>query len=325
MIRAVVLLFWLCGCNGNESAPKANSEVPGNASSGLSIDGFRKVSAPYALTDTALLGGDDTAQISDSQFSTFIPDSLKVNLFEKGSDVTYFPLAQVTDKNKGSYLIVKARSGKKVTALMIAVDPSGQYSAALPFLQPDTDPATQQISQIDKSYTITRSVTRRIPDELSVEGKDVYVYNPEAKSFTLIMTDRLDNDGVALINPIDTLSRNHRFAGDYTKDKNNIVSIRDAPNPAEFNFFIHIEKGEDCTGELKGTALMTSSKTAVFRQGGNPCVMNFSFSGSSVTITEAEGCGSQRSVGCTMDGSFSKKKEGKDKTATKKLTAKSKA
>ena len=320
-IGAVILMLWLAGCNGDDAATKSSGEESTSPGKGITAEGFKKISPPYSLSDTFLLAIDDTATLQSPLVLSAISDSLKQSLFGSSENVKYTPLVQMDDKSSDSYLIVKATAGGKTAAIIIATPASGEGGIALPFLQPDNDPATQQTSTIDKSFTITRSVTRRIPDEVSVEGKDVYVFNRDAKNFTLIMTDQLDDGNTALINPIDTLGQTHRFAGDYTKDKNNIVSIRDAPNAAEFNFFIHIEKGEDCIGELKGTALMTSSKTAVFRQGGNPCVMEFSFSGSNVSIKEAQGCGSQRSIGCTMDGTFSKKKASKDKT--KKPTAKS--
>jgi hypothetical protein len=150
------------------------------------------------------------------------------------------------------------------------------------------------------------------------EGKDVYAYNADSKAFTLVMTDLLNESDLELINPIDTFPKQHKWAGDYVKNKKNMVSIRSTKNAAEFLFFIHFEKEEEeCKGELKGTALMTSGTTAVYRQGGTPCVLEFTFKGNTVSLKEIEGCGSFRDVACFFDGSFTKKKEPKPKTEQK--------
>ena len=71
--------------------------------------------------------------------------------------------------------------------------------------------------------------------------------------------------------------------------------------------------GEECIGELKGTVLMTSSNTAVYRGAGNPCVLELKFTGNKVTLKEVEGCGSFLDVKCTFDATYTRKKEPKEK------------
>jgi len=82
-------------------------------------------------------------------------------------------------------------------------------------------------------------------------------------------------------------------------------------------FFVHFEKKNNCTGEVKGEAHFTGSNTAVYRSSGDPCVMQFSFTSSSVTIREMEGCGSHRGVDCVFEGSFPKKKARQNKESNK--------
>ena len=87
--------------------------------------------------------------------------------------------------------------------------------------------------------------------------------------------------------------------------------------------FIHLDKNEgECTGELKGDILLTSTTAAIYRQGGDACVLSFRFSSSSVTIKEEEGCGGHRGLNCTFDGTYPRKKEAKPKATTKKKTVK---
>jgi hypothetical protein len=130
------------------------------------------------------------------------------------------------------------------------------------------------------------------------------------------MIDQMGDRPSEMINPIDTLPRIHKWAGDYVKNKNNIVSIRDGRYENEIRFFIHINKNDgDCIGEVKGTALISSSVTAVYREGGDPCVLELRFTGSSVSLKELEGCGNHRGLNCPFEGTFPKKKQEKTSTS----------
>jgi siroheme synthase (precorrin-2 oxidase/ferrochelatase) len=280
---------------------------------------FSKPALPYQLTDVQLLSNKDTATLRNKVFSSFIPDSVKKKIFGAAAKIRYTPVARFSEADAESYFVVKAMSGAKKIALLYVFDKKNEIGAVFPFLVPDDDPSTSQVSSIDKSFSITRAVSRKMKNDVNAEGKEVFIYNEEARNFTLIMTDVLDKSSLAIINPIDTFPRKSKYAGDYVNGKRNIVSIRDAKNPKEFSFFIHFEKEEDCTGDLKGTALMTSGKTAVYRQGGDPCVLEFSFGSKTVSLREMEGCGSHRGVQCVFDGSFTKKA---DRIKTKKTRKK---
>ncbi|MCW3073017.1 MAG: hypothetical protein JWP69_86 [Flaviaesturariibacter sp.] len=309
-----LVLVGLASCKEKEGA--AVVEKNSNFNYTIFSEKFRKITPPYGLSDTFLLNIKDTATVTNESLLGLITDSIKTVLFGEDRKIKYIPLAFMEEKGGNKYFILKAMAGSKQAALLMAFDKSGTFGASMPFLQPDGDPATHQVSSIDRGFSITRITSQKQPDETTAEGKDVYIFNPESQGFTLILTDALNAEPAELINPIDTLAKTNPLSGDYFKDSKSIVSIRDARNPNEFNFFIHFEKGDDCTGELKGSALMTSSKTAVFRQGGNPCVMEFSFSGSRVTIKEIEGCGSQRGIGCSFDGAFVRKTTTSKKKST---------
>jgi hypothetical protein len=129
------------------------------------------------------------------------------------------------------------------------------------------------------------------------------------------------NHTAEVINPIDTLPRKNKFSGDYVKDKRNFVSIRDGRSSKELLLFIHIEKG-DCTGEIKGSLILTSSSTAVYRQSGDPCQLSLQFGSNSVSIKEDGGCGAHRGLDCSFDGTFKRKKEAKSKTTKKRSSSK---
>lgn len=307
-ICLLLILIWACK---NKKQAGANEE--GFTYSEFS-EAFKTASLPFQVSDTLLLNNKDTATIKAKAFSDFIPDSVKRKIFGKGAKVKYVPLWKVEVPKAERYFVVKASSGRTRAALLLTFNEKDEFAAVFPFLVPDADPSTRQVSGIDKSYSISRAVIQKRNNAPAAEGKDVYVYNNAAKDFTLIMTDPLDEKSVELVNPIDTLAKQHKLTGDFVKDKRNIVSVRDGRKVNFLTVFVHIEKGGDCTGEIKGDAEITSPTTAVYRQPGDPCVLQFSFASSSVKLTELEGCGSRRGLGCLFEGSFPKKKEAKPRS-----------
>jgi len=148
--------------------------------------------------------------------------------------------------------------------------------------------------------------------QVEISGDDVYVLNSAAKKFMLVMTDSL-GDEAELINPIDTLSRKYKYAGDYGSGKKNIISIRDDSHPERVQFFIHLEdKNSDCSGELRGEGIITSGNTFEYRKAGDPCVLLFSFTKNSLKLSEVKGCGSRMgALKCSFNGNYPKKKETK--------------
>ena len=313
----VLLCLFLLACKNKKAGAKGENGFSYQDFSTL----FPPISLPYSLSDTGLLNNKDTTVIRSTGFARYIPDSVKNKIFSRGSKIKYYALAKFQAPGAETYYLVKISTGSRKVALLISFDKNGSYGATFPFLVPDEEAATSQISSIDKSYTISRNVTRKKENEVSGEGKDVYVYNNESKQFTLIMTDLLDESKSELINPIDTLPRTRRFTGDYVEGKRNIVSIRDGHTPNQALAFVHLEKNDgECTGELKGEILFTSSKTAIYRQGGDPCVLQFSFTPTSVSLKEEQGCGNHRGLNCALEGTFSRKKEAKTKPSAKKTT-----
>ena len=303
-----------------------NKKAESDDEKGFSYDrfseAFRLITPPVQISDTGLMKNKDTTTIRYPEFAAFIGDSLKNKLFGKASKPKYVGMFRMDAGQGYTYYMVKALSGAKRAALLLIFN-KDQFEAVFPFLIPDNNPNTSQLSSIDKSFSIQKGVTLKKPGNQISEGRDVFVYDPASKQFSLILTNPLDNVQEVVINPIDTLPRKHRFAGDYTKDKKNFISIRDGRYPNQLMVFIHLDKNEgECTGELKGDILLTSTTAAIYRQGGDACVLSFRFSSSSVTIKEEEGCGGHRGLNCTFDGTYPRKKEAKPKATTKKKTAK---
>ncbi|RYY87364.1 MAG: hypothetical protein EOO15_12120 [Chitinophagaceae bacterium] len=319
LLGCFLLLLGMTACSDEPKKEGAQTNTDGSTFSyGGFAEHFSKVSLPYTLADSSLLKQRDTTTLRYADFDALLPDSLRSKLFGAGK-VRYSALGHLSGVGGADYFAVRALSGERKVALLYRFEKE-KFTAIFPLLIPDADPATNQSSTVDRAGTLTRNISKKLPKEQVAEGKEVYVYNPDAKGFTLIGNDPLE-DNQEVLNPIDTLGRKHALAGDYTKDARNFVSIRDARNPSEVNFFVHFETGEKdnlCVGELKGTALLTGSRTAIYRQGGDPCVLELNFEGNTVQLREMEGCGSRRGVQCVFEGTFTRKKIAPPKTVQKK-------
>ncbi|RYY66956.1 MAG: hypothetical protein EOO12_02625 [Chitinophagaceae bacterium] len=323
LLGSVLLCLGFVACSGDpKKEPEAKGAEPAGGSFAALSAPFTTAPLPYSLNDSSVLNTKDTAALSAPEFASLLPDTLRAQLLG-GGNVRFTPLARIEGAQDVRYLSVRASSGSRRAALLYRFEkdsPAGVF----PLLVPDADPATAQVSTIDRAGAITRGITKKLPKEQTAEGKEVFMYNAEGKNFTLIGADPLE-DNQDVLNPLDTFARTHPLAGDYIRNPRNFVSIRDARNPNELNFFVHFETGEDdntCVGELKGTALLTSSKTAVYRQGGDPCVLELTFQGNNVTLREMEGCGSRRGVQCVFEGSFPRKKPVSPKSPAKKKSKK---
>lgn len=282
------------------------------------IESFKPLAVPYQMADTFVAKKkSDTVLISYKVFTQLIPDSVLAKIFGKNTKPKLYPIGRIPISGQGNYLLIKGATADRKAAVMVCFDKKNNFITAMPALQPDANPATQQFFTVDKRYTISKSIVRKNPDGSVSEGKNVYVLNAPSKSFLLIMTDALDEKTVELINPIDSFSRKNKWAGDYVKDQHNLVSVRDNKKTDRITFFVHFERKNNCSGELKGEARFTGTNTAVYRAPGDPCVLQLLFTSSAVTLREMEGCGSHRGVDCSFDGSYPKKREAKKKQRKK--------
>lgn len=319
-IGFAVLGCLLLACNGKENKTEdANNNTEVNTFAGFSSR-FKTAAFPYQLADTTLMNNKDTGSLSAQYTATLVPDSTVKKIFGKTSGVKYTPLARLGAKGKEAYYVMKAYAGNKKAALLVAFDKEGNYGATTPLLVPDDDEKTTQWSTIDKSYAITKTVVQKSETDLAAEGKEVLAFDAAEKKFTLIMTDMLHDNPAVLVNPLDTFPKTNKFAGDYYLNKKNLIAVRDGRHANQILVYIHTENsGRDCIGELKGEFVVTGSATAVYRLGGDPCVLGLTFAGNTVSMKEESGCGNYRGLDCPFDGTFTRKKEEKPKETTKKI------
>lgn len=298
----------LAGCKAKKK-PSLAGEEPVEVSD--FIDFFPTKNIPYQFGDSVLNKKEkDSLLISYKVFTQFVPDSFMIKVFGKGVPPKIYPMGKIKVSGAEKYLFVKTITGDKREAFVIAFNKKDQFTDGILLLKLGQYPGAQQSVGMDKSYSIYKTITRKKPDGSMGEGKDVYALNNDSKKFMLIMTDALDDKVTELTNPIEALSRKNKYAADYGTGKLNLVSIRDGRKSDRFSFYVHFDKSSGaCTGDLKGEAIIKSPTVAEYREGGDPCVLRFSFTGASVSVKELEGCGSHRGLRCSFDGTFPRKKE----------------
>ncbi len=312
-LLAVFYLLYGCGSKKNPSLSGTDEVMISDF-----IASFELAKPPIDIPDSTLNKKEnDSLLIGNNIFAQFVPDSVLGKVLGKNAKPKIY-MGKRVDIQKEKYLFVKVIAAEKKASLVLCFDKDDKFKAYLPLLIPDANPATAQVSGLDRKLTFYKNILLKKPDGSVAEGKEAYSYDNEIGQFLLIMTDPLDDRVQEVINPIDTLPKKNKFSGDYVRDKMNIVSIRDDRKTGKLNFFIHFDKDKgECSGELKGIATLTSANTAIYSQHGDACSLQFNFSSSSVTLKELEACGAHRGVKCSFDGNFPRKKEVKPKTPAK--------
>jgi len=306
-------LLWVCmaalvalGCQGKKKAP-ITGEEPVLAKQ--FVDFFEPVQLPFTMADSTLRKkAIDSLKITHAVFTGFVPDSVLRKDFGKAEPALY-PLGRATEKGRETYLFLKAVQGSKRVAYLLCFDEKNRYLSTLPLLRQGGDGYNNLYGTLDKKFQITTYGEKKEQSGKLFYKKNVFIYNRAANDFTLIFTESNEDRAAGIANPIDTLPQKNRYTGDYRKDKKNFISFRDGRDSSEAQFFVHFEKNNgECVGELKGVARFVSPKKAVYRENGNPCSLEFTFSAGAVTMKEIEGCGSYRGIRCFFEGSFPKVK-----------------
>ncbi len=267
------------------------------------------VKPPFIIADSSFeKKKTDTSAISYKTFTGLVPDSILHSVFGKTVKPKIYPLGRMIDKNNDNYLLIKAISPAQKAAYLLVFNKDKKFVTGMPVLVPDNNPATEQTAVIDNRYSITTNRQYKAADGRLVYKKATYAYINGTDAFALILTESNETEPKKEIaNPIDTLARKNKLAGDYFQNKLNLVSVRDGKKAGELMFFVHFEKSEgNCKGELKGVAKITGPNKAFYHQPGDQCEMTFSFSGNTVSIKE-DGCGSHRDIKCFFEGSYTRK------------------
>ena len=303
----LILLFALsCG----DKKPSLSDNKPVEASDFFAA--FQQLKLPYNAADTSLSHIGDTTAISLEVLKQFIPDSaFSLTEMFKRTAPTFYPVGKIENKNE-LYLLLTARSGKNATlftCLFSNDKKKKEYLNHLFLLSNNNRGDYVHSVDINTEPTFTITKDKTVNDQYSYT-KNGYAYNNASKSFIEVINESNENakKNNTVINPIDTLPKTFKYSGDYMKDKMNFISVRDGNIGGRYSFFLHFEKnGGDCTGELKGTLTMVDATKAVFQQSGDPCVIDFTFTNTSIKVKERGSCGNHRGITCMFDDSYHKK------------------
>ena len=312
-VRILVLLLsvYIYSCGDNNSGGTGETLEAADF-----IEYFPEIDLPYHVADSTLLRTQKDS-IRYPIVTRFLPDSIFFRDFKTPPSI--YPLARAVEKGKETYLFAKAVSGNKRVVYLICFDKNDNFLNAMPLIRSATDKNEISAAILDKKFQITTYRERKNASGDISYKRNVYIYNSGGNVFNLILTEPNEEMIEATINPIDTFPRKNKLSGDYIKNAENILSIRDGRNANELTFFVHFEKDKGkCVGELKGVARLVSATVAQYKVNGNPCALEFTFGANFITMKETGGCGSYRDIKCFFEESFPRKKPAKAKPARKK-------
>jgi len=302
---ALLLLFY--GSCKNKTADLSGNEKI-NAEDFFKA--FHEIKLPLTVVDSSLKNFGDSTVISKTIFTEFITDTA-IAAVERNPDknFTIHP-AGIIHKKEQDFLLTKFTSGKKVQLSVFVFNDKHIYLTNFPLLNNAGSDGYTYSASITEEPTFILKKEKLNVNNTSSYNRNGYAYSAAANAFLPVLHD--SNEDTArineIINPIDTLPSTNRYSGDYVGDKRNFISVRDGKSALTYTFFIHFEKNNAaCIGELKGMMTLTTEKTAVFNDSGDPCVINFKFTGNTIKITEEGNCGNHRGITCPFDLSFKKK------------------
>ena len=278
---------------------------------GLSAPEFLKI-APLMSLPVIITDNDLTAEKYDSNavhfptFKSYFSDSVFKDIFGDKSKQKISVIGKVTLDDKSMYLVVREVSGKIKSALILYFNPKGNYLGHLLLIDPQQRVGEERYSfKIDSKYNISLITEKDISKDEVWTGEKIYYFDPSGTPVMAVTNTNEDLSNEILGNPIDSLPRKNKHAGDYSTDKKNLVSIRDGRTEKNLNFFIHFSKRQgNCVGELKGEADWVNKNLAVFRDNKSPCIIEFRFDKNQISIKETGGCGSYREIKCSFEGVY---------------------
>lgn len=301
LLLASVLLF--VHCKNKKTSLQDEDEITASDF----VEFYPEVTLPYRVADTSLLKKetDSSLRVGYRIFTQFVPDSIVQQVFGKNVRPVITALGKAKEAERETYLLSKAVAGSKRVAYLTVFNRKNEFLGAMPLMKSGFTKGVTSYGLLDNKFQITTFQEK--PGGATSYKKNVYFYNSETKEFTLIYTEPGDEQVATVINPIDTLPKKSKYAGDYVIDKKNFISIRDGRKPGEVLLFIHFEKDKGtCNGELNGTARFVSATKAQYHENANPCAIELNFTSTRVTLKETAGCGSYRDIKCFFDGSYPK-------------------
>jgi hypothetical protein len=310
----LLLLVFLFACGDEKNSLSGDAPVDAEDF----IAAFPDIKLPKTFYDTGLSRTGDTTTISRAVFVQFIPDSALTIIAGSNSKASIKPVGKIKSEEE-LYLLTKFTENKKSSLVVFVLDNDNKYLGAKGLVTNKVNDGYSHYVSINREPTFNIAREKFTKDNQMFYTRTGYAYNKDA-GFMVVVNDSNEDTRKqdSIINPIDTFTRVNKYSGDYLKDKKNFISLRDGKNANTYMFFVHFEKSNgECVGELKGELVMKDETTGQYTAGGDPCVINFKFSGSQIQMKEEGTCGNYRGIKCFFEDRYSKKKEPKAKQKKK--------
>ncbi len=286
----------------------------------LTINDFNKVfkgtNLPLTISDSNLHQQTDTLIIGRKALAQFVPDSIVENILSlKDKKAFLHPMIRI-EKEEEYYLLLNVTHPKKQEIAVVV------FSKKNKFIDYKIITEFNDENRSSKMYGKSLNINRE-PSFLVEENKlgddNTLTYEKKGwaytdSSFRLIYFDSNKKpETQKVINPLDTMSMNYTYSGDYARDNKNFISLRDYATQNKYQFFLHFEKQNgSCTGELKGILHFTKNQ-ATYTEKGDPCIIHFTIQGNVISIKEDGNCGNHRNMTCYFNDSYDKKRKVKKK------------
>lgn len=301
----VVLLF-LVACSNNEVVLDSDTTIKPSQF----VQAFKVIKDVFEVKDSNVHKFADTQKISLKVLSSVIPDSLLNQWTGKDAKTVFKPVGRI-EKSGYNYLLLLAQKPKKNGLITLVFDKNNKLITYKNLLN------SSEVN--DKNYVYSVSINREPTFYISREkfnGSRELKFTKTGwalsnNNFIVVVNEsnELTTNNEPIINPIDTLAINNKYSGNYTVNDRNILSIRDGYTPREYKFFLYMEKDNGkCLGELKGTMILKDDNHATYTANGDPCVIDFTFNGNSITMKEKGSCGNRRSFDCMFEDTYIKRK-----------------
>jgi len=274
------------------------------------VAAFSPMVLPATIADTNVAKmADDSTTIAMSIFTQFIPDSSVKKITGSEKNVIIHPVGKI-EKQKELYLLCTFTKNRRTTLAVFVFDKKNVFLGAKQLLQNINNDEYAHFISVNREPTFLISREKSNAEHELQFTRSGWVYNNAAGFMVVINDGNEDPKKTALINPLDTFPHKNKYSGNYVQDKKNYISLRDGKDASTYRFFIHFEKSDgNCTGELKGDLRMTAADKAVFTGSGDPCVIDFSFTGNEITVKEKGSCGNHRGLQCLFDDTYIRKKK----------------
>ena len=308
-LLTICLLTLLYGCSNK--ALDLSGET--NIKPSDYVTAFTPINGNFTASDTNFIKKADTLKIGVKALLQFMPDSAVQQMVKNEKKETIYPVG-VIEKETEKYFLILVKSKKTAKLFVYVTDQKLKYLGNKELLNNENKDAYARSVSINKEPTFLISKETYSKDKELKFSRSGWIFNAGA-GFMIVVNDSNESpENNEIINPIDTLPSLAKLSGDYKQNEKNYISIRDGKDAKTYLFFIHFEKNNaDCIGELKGSLTLSSPTAGQFTQNGDPCIIDFSFSGNTVRVKEQGTCGSHRGIKCFFDDSFTRKKPLKSK------------